>query len=112
MTARAPGNMVPYGKVTGLPRIIVKRVNLANPLGGISSTDLFRPPALAYEDGYADGRDYGPTGKFISDSYGPQEVHQYAAGFKAGCRVREHLASMAQNLIKNQEVNVTSEALP
>lgn len=112
MTARNLGNVVPYGKVDGLPRIIVKKINLANPLGGIASTDLFRPRALAYEDGYADGRTYGESGKFISTSYGPQEVYQYAAGFKAGCRVREAYDSMTQALIHNQEVSVASESLP
>lgn len=111
MTARAPGNMVPYGKVTGLPRILVKKVNLANPLGGIKSADLFRPPALAYEDGYADGREYGPTGKFVSATYDEASVPQYAAGFKAGCQVREHLISLTNQFIQDQEASVVSAAI-
>lgn len=112
MTARAPGNMVPYGKVTGLPRFLVKKVNLANPLGGIKPADLFRPSALAYEDGYADGREYGPTGKFVASHYDESSITQYAAGFKAGCRVREHLLSLTNQFVQDQEASVVSAEIP
>lgn len=102
MTARSLGNTVQYGQVPGLPRYIVKKVNLANPLGGISSNDLFRPPALAYEDGYADGRNYGPTGKFLALHYDDVSIAQYAAGFKAGVKVFEFMNNL-DNLLFQQE---------
>ena len=101
MGARKVGHMVQYGKSDTLPRFLVKKVNLANPLGGLDPSDLFRPSALAYEDGYADGRQYGLHGKFMPDYYSREDVQQYAAGFKAGCAVYEHLNSLNQQVIHN-----------
>jgi hypothetical protein len=100
---RTLGNVMPYGKMPGLPRFIVKKVNLANPVRGIPIADLSRSIALAYEDGYADGREYGPSGKFIPSHYEQEHVYQYAAGFKAGCKVRE---------ANQQEVNTRGAAIP
>jgi hypothetical protein len=91
-------------KVSKLPRYITKKICLANPLGGLDPNDLNRPGALAYEDGYADGRSYGPAGQYIPEHYTFEEVTQYASGFKAGLKVREYLAT--------QIWSTTSEEVP
>jgi hypothetical protein len=76
-----------------LPKFFTKKVNLSDPLGGLSVGELTRPGVLAYEDGYADGREYGINGKFIPSHYTIEEITQYAAGFSAGVKVREHIST-------------------
>lgn len=53
----------------------------------IDSADLLRNSSLSYEDGYADGREFGVNGKFIPDYYTEEDRVRYLTGFKAGCRV-------------------------
>lgn len=100
MGSRSVGNMLPYGKQANLPRFLVKKISLANPLGGIDNLD--KPSALAYEDGYADGRSFGPEGKFIPPHYTIEDIQQYAAGFKAGLKVREHLATQIWSTVSEE----------
>lgn len=53
----------------------------------IASDELLSNGALAYEDGYADGRTFGPDGKFIAAWYSSEERVKYLVGFAAGVRV-------------------------
>jgi hypothetical protein len=55
----------------------------------IDTADLLRTTVLAYEDGYADGREFGVNGKFIPSHYSDDEIVRYLTGFAAGCRVHE-----------------------
>lgn len=53
----------------------------------ISDEDLNRHEALAYNDGYADARDYGQDGFFLPDEYGAGARESYMQGFHKGLRV-------------------------
>lgn len=92
--AKSVGHMVAYGSNPKPPRYVVKKINLADPLGGVKEENLFRHGSLAFEDGYADAREYGDTGRFIPLHYSLEDKTLYEAGFKAGLKVREHLTSL------------------
>ena len=53
--------------------------------------------AMAYEDGYADAREYGKDGFFMPLEWNITSMvkvrERYLAGFRAGLRVREARAS-------------------
>lgn len=53
----------------------------------ISDDDLVRHEALAYNDGYADAREYGQDGFFMPDEYGASSRESYMQGFHRGLRV-------------------------
>lgn len=53
----------------------------------IATEDLLRNGALAYEDGYADAREYGSDGRFVADWYTEEQRVKYLLGFTAGLRV-------------------------
>lgn len=53
----------------------------------ISDDDLVRAGVLAFEDGYADAREYGKSGFWVSGKYNAYERERYAEGFTKGLRV-------------------------
>lgn len=53
----------------------------------ISDSDLIRHEALAYNDGYADAREYGQDGFFMPEEYGAGAREAYLQGFHKGLRV-------------------------
>lgn len=53
----------------------------------ISDEDLLRNEALAYNDGYADAREYGQDGFFMPDEYAAAARESYMQGFHKGLRV-------------------------
>lgn len=53
----------------------------------ISDDELLRNEALAYNDGYADAREYGQDGFFMPDEYGAGARESYMQGFHKGLRV-------------------------
>lgn len=53
----------------------------------ISDADLIRHEALAYNDGYADAREYGQDGFFMPEEYGAGARESYLQGFHKGLRV-------------------------
>lgn len=53
----------------------------------ISDNDLARHEVLAFNDGYADAREYGQDGFFMPDEYGAGARESYMQGFQRGLRV-------------------------
>lgn len=53
----------------------------------ISDEDLERHEVLAFNDGYADAREYGQDGFFMPDEYGAGARESYMQGFHRGLRV-------------------------
>lgn len=53
----------------------------------ISDDELVRNEALAYNDGYADARDFGQDGFFMPDEYCAAAREAYLQGFHKGLRV-------------------------
>lgn len=53
----------------------------------ISDEKLIRHQDIAYEDGYADAREWGRDGFFISGNYSEKAKIRYLQGFNAGLRV-------------------------
>lgn len=44
---------------------------------------------FAYEDGYADAREYGQDGFFIPEEWSGEQRLKYLAGFERGCEVHK-----------------------
>lgn len=53
----------------------------------VTDEELNRHEALAYNDGYADAREYGQDGFFMPDEYGAGAREAYMQGFHKGLRV-------------------------
>lgn len=53
----------------------------------ISDENLRRHEALAFNDGYADAREYGQDGFFMPDEYSAAARESYMQGFHRGLRV-------------------------
>lgn len=59
----------------------------------ISDADLVRHEALAYNDGYADAREYGQDGFFMPDEYTAAAREAYMQAFARGLRVHRVMNS-------------------
>jgi len=59
----------------------------ANVFLSIPDDELIRSAHLAYEDGYADARDYGQDGFFQVEGWCAEARERYLQGFAAGIRV-------------------------